>query len=46
MKGVENWLKSVSAFANGTGGVLVFGGEPEGLISNKKVRTMVQKNTE
>ncbi len=30
---VENWLKSVSAFANGTGGVLVFGTAGDGTVA-------------
>lgn len=36
MKGVENWLKSVSAFANGTGGVLVFGTAADGTVAGLK----------
>lgn len=36
MKGVENWLKSVSAFANGTGGVLVFGETADGTVAGVK----------
>ncbi len=30
---MENWLKSVSAFANGTGGVLVFGTADDGTVA-------------
>ncbi len=30
---MENWLKSVSAFANGTGGVLVFGTAEDGTVA-------------
>lgn len=33
---VENWLKSVSAFANGTGGVLVFGTAEDGTVAGVK----------
>lgn len=36
MKDVENWLKSVSAFANGTGGVLVFGETADGTVAGVK----------
>ena len=35
-KVVENWLKSVSAFANGTGGVLVFGKAEDGTVAGAK----------
>lgn len=33
---MENWLKSVSAFANGTGGVLVFGASEDGTVAGAK----------
>lgn len=33
---MENWLKSVSAFANGTGGVLVFGTAEDGTVAGAK----------
>ena len=33
---MENWLKSVSAFANGTGGVLVFGTAEDGTVAGAR----------
>ncbi len=33
---MENWLKSVSAFANGTGGTLVFGTAEDGTVAGVK----------
>lgn len=35
-KSSESWLKSVSAFANGAGGVLVFGASPDGTAAGIK----------